>query len=39
MRMKENELYWPGMFAHTRICYSDRRATVQQNDSDRTGHR
>ncbi len=27
------------MFTHTRICYSDRRSTVQQNDSDRTGHR
>ncbi len=27
------------VFLHIRgICYSDRSSTVQQNDSDRTGH-
>ncbi len=34
--MNENELYWPGMFTQTGICYSDRSSTVQQNDWDRT---
>ncbi len=32
----QNEIYWPGMFTHTRNFYSDRSSTVQQNDSDRT---
>ncbi len=32
---ESDELYCPGMF----ICYSDRSSTVQQNDSNRSGHR
>ncbi len=39
LNQNQNELYFQVCLNIRGICYSDRRSTVQQNDSNSTGHR